>query len=388
VSDEPPKRPDPPEDFTIGEWLVEPSLDRLSRADSVVHLRPQLTDLLLLLARHAGRTVPKHVILDEVWARQYVGESALTRCIAEIRQALGDDARQPTIIETIPKRGYRLVAPVVFLPGGDAPANGGNGQGRVEVATVRSLTADEPSITANASAGDAQEASALDAPGSAGSAANAGAILHKLRWEILFATVAVAAVLTLAGSRCGTRPLPAQHKTVMLADVTNSTRERVFDDTLRLALAGQLEQAPLLRILPQNVVRLALVRAGHAPDERVVGPLALELCRREDAAVLVAGSLAPLGSRYTVGIEAIACATAESLGRAVEEADSKEHVLAALERAATRIRVRLDGSRALLGQPVVPLALTTTPQHELLARRRDPGARSDDVPRRRARTEP
>ncbi|MBP1636483.1 MAG: hypothetical protein H6Q10_3057 [Acidobacteria bacterium] len=117
--------------FRVGDWLVEPSLDRLSRNGSVVHLRPQLTNLLLLLARHAGRTVSKGQILASVWAGQFVAESGLSRCMTELRRALEDDAREPKVVETITKRGYRLVAPVVFLDeaalkgGVRAPSSGG-----------------------------------------------------------------------------------------------------------------------------------------------------------------------------------------------------------------------------------------------------------------------
>jgi DNA-binding winged helix-turn-helix (wHTH) protein len=102
-----------PDDVRIGDWLLQPSIDRLSRNGTVVHLRPQLTNLLVLLAHHAGRTVSKEEILSRVWEGHFVAESGMTRCIAEIRQALGDHARDPKIVQTITKRGYRLMAPVV-----------------------------------------------------------------------------------------------------------------------------------------------------------------------------------------------------------------------------------------------------------------------------------
>ncbi len=110
-------------DFHIGDWLVEPSLDRLSRNGTSVRLRPQLTDLLVLLARRAGRTVTKGEILEGVWGRQFVAESGVSRCIAELRQALEDDARKPLFLETITKRGYRVVAPVAFVEMGRGPAD-------------------------------------------------------------------------------------------------------------------------------------------------------------------------------------------------------------------------------------------------------------------------
>ncbi len=110
-------------DFQVADWLVEPSLNRLSRNGSLSRMRPQLINLLVVLARHAGRTVSKEEILSSVWEGQFIAESAISRCIAELRRSLEDDARRPRVLETIPKRGYRLVAPVVFLEqGGPAGA--------------------------------------------------------------------------------------------------------------------------------------------------------------------------------------------------------------------------------------------------------------------------
>ena len=69
-----------------------------------------LMDLLALLAENAGGVVSKEEILDRVWKRRFVGESALSRNIADLRRLLGDSERHPSYIETAPKRGYRLVA--------------------------------------------------------------------------------------------------------------------------------------------------------------------------------------------------------------------------------------------------------------------------------------
>jgi DNA-binding winged helix-turn-helix (wHTH) protein len=101
----------------VGEWLVEPDLCRLSRDGTCAHLRPQLMDLLVYLARNAGRTVPQDELLANIWPGQaYLAETALPRCITELRHALGDRAVASTVILTIHKRGYRLIAPVT--PGG------------------------------------------------------------------------------------------------------------------------------------------------------------------------------------------------------------------------------------------------------------------------------
>ncbi len=99
-------------EFRVGDWWVQPSFNRISRGSTQVHLRPKLMDILLLLARHAGEVVSSDEIVAAVWARAYLAESVVTRSIAELREALGDRAAQPLYIETITKRGYRLVARV------------------------------------------------------------------------------------------------------------------------------------------------------------------------------------------------------------------------------------------------------------------------------------
>ena len=69
-------------------------------------------DLLVFLARHPERVMSKEEIIAVVWEGQFITDSALTRAVADLRKALGDDVRQPRFIATVTKRGYRLVAPV------------------------------------------------------------------------------------------------------------------------------------------------------------------------------------------------------------------------------------------------------------------------------------
>ncbi len=101
--------------FWLHEWCVYPKLDRISRDGATVHLEPKVMDLLVYLARHPGQVVSKNDIIDSVWEGHIVANSALSRCMALLRGALGDDARRPRYIETIPKRGYRLIAPITGI---------------------------------------------------------------------------------------------------------------------------------------------------------------------------------------------------------------------------------------------------------------------------------
>ena len=102
----------------IGDWAVDPEGNEVSLGDRSQRLEPKVIEVLLHLARARGRVVSREELLSAVWPGVIVGDDALTQAIIKLRKALGDDAHKPTYIETISKRGYRLLAPVED----DAPA--------------------------------------------------------------------------------------------------------------------------------------------------------------------------------------------------------------------------------------------------------------------------
>lgn len=104
--------------WRVGACTVDPATNEVSRSGEVVHLEPRSMEVLCLLIRHAGQVVPRDELLTAVWGEVVVGDESLTSAIIKIRKALGDDARDPRFVETIPKRGYRLIAAV-------APARAG-----------------------------------------------------------------------------------------------------------------------------------------------------------------------------------------------------------------------------------------------------------------------
>jgi DNA-binding winged helix-turn-helix (wHTH) protein/predicted transcriptional regulator len=99
-------------DFRLAGWLVQPNLNRLSLDERVVQLEPKLMDVLVYLAENAGQVMSKIDITDAVWPEVFITESVITRSIAGLRRAFGDDVKNPRFIETISKRGYRLIAEV------------------------------------------------------------------------------------------------------------------------------------------------------------------------------------------------------------------------------------------------------------------------------------
>lgn len=105
-----------PDTVQIGDWRFLPRRHVLHRDDEQRRLPRRLALILAELARAPGVTVERGTLLEAAWQRRGVDEEALSRAVAELRQALGDDAREPRYIETIPKGGYRLIATVVLEP--------------------------------------------------------------------------------------------------------------------------------------------------------------------------------------------------------------------------------------------------------------------------------
>jgi DNA-binding winged helix-turn-helix (wHTH) protein len=99
-------------EFHLGRWRVQPDLNRLSTADTAVRIEPRVMEVLLFLARHQGEVLSKERILGSVWAGTHVTPKVLTYSISELRRALEDDSKNPAFIQTIPRRGYRLMVPV------------------------------------------------------------------------------------------------------------------------------------------------------------------------------------------------------------------------------------------------------------------------------------
>lgn len=98
--------------FSVGPWQVIPDLHELRQGATVRRIQPRLMALLVCLAERPGQTWTREALLDRVWSRRVLNDEVLSRSIADLRQALDDDARAPRFVETIPKLGYRLVAEV------------------------------------------------------------------------------------------------------------------------------------------------------------------------------------------------------------------------------------------------------------------------------------
>lgn len=98
----------------VGDWTVAPDLNQLSAQGRAMKVEPKAMAVLLHLANRPGQVVGREALLSQIWPGVVVGDDSLTQVIIKLRKALGDDPDQPTYIQTVTKRGYRLVAPVLL----------------------------------------------------------------------------------------------------------------------------------------------------------------------------------------------------------------------------------------------------------------------------------
>ena len=347
--------------FTVGDWLVEPKACRASRGDRVVKLRPQLADLLACLARRAGEIVLKDEILAEVWPGQYIAESGLSRCVAELRQVLQDDAQEPRFIQTFPKRGYRLIAPVVWLDDGER--QGG--------ATVKAAPERE---SAEVGLGAAVHRRPAEPAAEAPLAARPMTRRRRGAWIVAGLGLLAIGVVTVVVLPRSPASVLTEQDAVLLA-FENKTGDPVFDDTVPLAVSIQLEQSPYLGLLSPARIREALRMMRRAPETPLTRQVGMEICERVGARALIVTSVARLGSQYAVGLEAVACGTGRVLARRQATLDRKEGVLGALERAAVEIRRAVGEPTTSIDRFSVPIEATTSSLEALRAVRRGDVAR-------------
>ena len=103
----------------IGAWFVNPLSGEIARGEERVRLEARTMRLLLCLAESPGEVVSIDTLLSQVWSGVVVTPDSVYQAVAALRRLLGDDAKQPAYIVTVPRLGYRLVAPVE--PQVDAP---------------------------------------------------------------------------------------------------------------------------------------------------------------------------------------------------------------------------------------------------------------------------
>jgi len=232
-------------------------------------------------------------------------------------------------------------------------------------------TSAAPITTAQPAAGSATSATAAASASSAGFAAAAPAqtsnVPPRSRWPLIAAAAAIVIIIAAGGYYFTHRgPKLTGQGSIVLADFTNTTGDAVFDGALRQGLAAQLAQSPFLHILSDRQMQQTMQYMGQPATARVTNELARQICQRTQSAAVLEGSIAQIGNTYNLILNALNCASGETLATAAAEAPDKDHVLGALGNAAEDLRGKLGESLASIQKFNTPIEEATTSSLEAL----------------------
>lgn len=312
--------------YEFGPFRVDPTKELLLREDVTVPIAPKAFQILLVLIRHNQQLVTKDDLLKTVWPDTFVEEANLSRNIFLLRKALGDSPQDHQFIVTVPGRGYRFAEEVQLAP--------------YQELNVVAASHSKVQVEVNET--------------------RAGGW-----WVAAAAALSVAAAVAAVWLNHRRPPL-TNKDTIVLADFTNATGDPIFDGTLREGLAIQLGQSPFLQIMDDAELQRNLRLMNVAPGTHITNSIAHDACVRQGGAATIGGGIATLGKSYVITLEAMTCQKGATLAREQEQAEDKEHVLSALDKAATAIRAKLGESFTTIKQLNRPLEQATTPSLEAL----------------------
>ena len=371
----------------FGVYELNLDTEELRKEGMALKLGPQPFKVLAILAGRAGQIVTREEIHQVLWGEDtYVDfEHGLNQCIKQIRTALNDNSTRPLYIETLPRKGYRFLAPVtskaIAVVPKVTPSTSGI-QPKVTlpmpngVATVAATAAATPEATAQTAittpeatiaAPTVLDVSAKEEAAVAEKPAPEPSKPHTRRRLVAFVTLAALVVIGVIFYWHSQSASALMEKdTVVLADFANSTSEPVFDDTLKQALRIQLEQSPFLNLVADQKVNSTLKLMGRSGVERLTPEITRDICQRVGSKAMLTGSIAQLGTQYVIGVQGVNCSTGEVLAEALEQAKSKEDVLKAVDRAALSVRRKLGESLKTVQNFATPVEEATTPSLDAL----------------------
>jgi len=313
----------PPVILRFGVFEADLRAGELRKQGVRVKLQEQPFHVLTVLLRRPGEVVTREELRNQNWSPDtFVDfDNSLNTAINKLREALGDSADNPRFVETLPRRGYRFIAPVSAVDG-----------------TTRNTS-----------------------PGTSATAASSN--------RKVFVVAAVVLVAGIAGGlawRSRHRPALTEKDTIVLGDFANSTGDPVFDGTLREGLSVQLQQSPFLSLVSEEGIQHTLRMMGQPTDVRLTPQIAREVCQRTNSRAALDSSIALIGTRYDLILKAVNCANGDLLANTEAQANDKSHVLDALSKGASEMRTKLGESLSTVQKYNTPLEQATTPSLEAL----------------------
>jgi len=347
--------------FTV--FQIDPVKRLLLREGEPVPVTSKDFDILLELVEHRGEVLTKEELLQSVWPDAVVEEGNLSRHISTLRKVLGEAPEEHEYIVTVPGRGYRFVAGVKEVSG---EASNGAGQASSRTGSIEGDAGSHSSSGARAPL-SAVPTILTEAAKPASKGKTWGVRLGWV-WEVA-GTLAAVIVIVLASSGAWfkrSKPILTRTDYVLITDFTNSTRDAVFDDTIKQAVSVELAQSPFLNIVSDAKLHATLKLMAKPPDAKLTPDVAREFCQRSGCKMYIVGSIANLGNQFVIGLSAVDSRTGDTLVQLQVTADKKENVLKAIDQAAAEIREKLGESHSSLQEFDRPLEEATTSSLEAL----------------------
>lgn len=251
--------------YAFGPFLMDLGERLLLRDSQPVPLTSKAFELLAVLLEESGHLVDKQELLRRVWGESFVEEAVLSVNVAAIRRALSDNGHQ--YIETVPKRGYRFIAPVQKMEPAEAAAA-------------------EPMASA-----PAEPTAAAPAP----AAVPASGRSQRLRWAVVALALALAALSFEVGRRALASPLGNSVAVLPLQSLSSDPEQAHFADAMTDLLLTDLGQIPQLRV----VSRQSTLQYEHT--EKTLPEIAREL----HVDCIVEGTVSREGNRVRITAQLI-----------------------------------------------------------------------------------
>ena len=155
-------------------------------------------------------------------------------------------------------------------------------------------------------------------------------------------------------------PRPGEMDTIMVSDFVNTTGDPIFDGTLKQAITVKFAESPYFNVLPEPTLRETLHLMGRSPQERILPPLAREVCQRSGAKVVIGGAIVALGNGYAIDVDAANCLSGSVVAHEEVQAGNRENVLNSLGSAMPPLRKKLGESLKSIQKFDTPIEQATT----------------------------